>query len=441
MTEILTQLHQEALPEDLQAIVGRVGETALQNPEATQPGVHLEIDLSGDKQLSDTFVMVGNRAQAGLGAPVTTAEQNYTTLLTNEPEKLRLLLDGGPAGLEEAASGQELTIHTLHGHGDLRLSSKYETFLYLNDVDVHPDHTFTINEQRRGLLPATDADFSSSFVDKVIDFNNRNTPNQMSYNIASATFDHAWTEAMRKPVHEAYAQLGFALNGTDFERSLTLPLPQEFKRRVDQARAEKRGPIYYPDVKLMEAGEIPNDAYIAAWAEGKYPVATTDFYYYNHDIASEHLNGLIQYGEPFMELATGLAQASQKLDTMSFGPMIGKDPGDFSGPDKKSRVVQLLDSLTSDVSQLYMDQVPARSGQEGEQITSHFTDVVNAMRATGSLGETQVVKSLMAKGRIKSVEDVTGPLVIDELLAMTRERFDVKVKEPPVEKPRPKIEF
>lgn len=80
-----------------------------------------------------------------------------------------------------------------------------------------------------------------------------------------------------------------------------VPTPETVKTAVGKVGVEidfYQGDGYY----------IPGDRYLAAYAEGKYPVSIYDEKSYKHDIEDDHLTAMVLGGEPLKEALKGVAK-------------------------------------------------------------------------------------------------------------------------------------
>jgi|GEM_PF-4658105 len=257
-------------------------------------------------------------------------------------------------------------------------------------------------------------------------------------------------------IDELYVALGFIRSDNGY----IFPAPSVFKERLERIREEYSGPLYIPEVKLVEHANIqqeeaiPVSQYLEVFAEGKVPVDASSLEFYFHDMAADHFQGLEVYGQPLMDLCAEFAKAALGSDADSL--LTDKTILDYvqqwhdNGGEIKTRrsarkrlqeaqrdgyidrekeAGKVIDTVTGVFgdSSIRANEVSSPDIEiTAESHNNHMQIMVDTLRAAGTLGDTEVVKSLIETGQIQDDSEVTGAMLTGEIVRLARDRLGVE---------------
>lgn len=352
-------------------------------------------------------------------------------VFTDNPDLMVAMLDGGPELLDDPrfAGHQELTV-VEDGRGKVSVSDKYSysgsRYTFTVDDGIMTVH---FGAERGETMPLSTPEVERAqreIIEANIEYGNDNRLQKISGEDISASFVRSRAYQFPK-VREVYDLLGITEPVYTNEKypklvSFTAPTPATLQERL----AEARQVLFVPELEFVSTGHISSEDYVSILAEGKFPVGVSDFAYYFHDVTNEHMVALVEYGEPLIDMMTRFARAVENTDVVHFTEyMEDEQYGDLSGSEKMSAAAQRLDAITSDLSyisiEMHEDDRPYTG--HGLALIQNFVDV---MRAAGELEGSIIEQAILARGVVASSEEITGALVVEELVQLTRERFGIE---------------
>lgn len=383
------------------------------------------------------------------GGTTFNGDHNYVGVFTDNPEMMLALYSEGPTALDDPkfTAGDSVTV-VESSTDKIGVSSKYDTLAYSNTLSVTQDKLIILDfDRKRTDISATDTDLTQSHIEIQLDVESPNTLRKiLDIGNGSLFTGYRHTHGYRQvpQITAVYNQLG--LVDPELEKhgnalKMQVPTPGEFMNRLAALNEDETNIVDLPNIKYIHEGQISATEYVAAFVEGYFPVGVGDFYYYMHDLTSEHLDAILLYGAPLMDFMSSFASAAQELEVIHFSKDLDDGQhGDLTGSKKIGAVGQRLDTITS-----LMEYVAITSEDcertLGESDLSMVEDFVVAIRNAGTLKDTIIAKSILGQGEAETLEDITGLHVVRELVSLARKKFNIQVepKGKPVEYDEPLI--
>ncbi len=216
-------------------------------------------------------------------------------------------------------------------------------------------------------------------------------------------------------IRQVFEALGFSPG--------VIPTPKTFKARMDYFRQnETASGVYYPKIRLIPAAGIKADPYLSAYAAKEHAVATKAFRFYHHDIASEHLQALMKDGEPLMDLLAAFAQVAlnpKAAIAFNFQRISDEKMGVLIGEDKLKRATVTIDAMT-----MLMAKRDAKYNTTQGELTNVANCIVDAVKSDRKrVKKIPFIAAMLKTKRIKSVKELTGAVVVDEITRLTQQRL------------------
>ncbi|GEM_PF-6895704 len=419
------------------------------NPEALSAYPTLHVTLLEKNKAGETvatsdadLTLLGTGLSAGSSDDEISVEQG---ILTDNPQLLIDISQKGPAALDDPRydGGSSVTAIEESGGSTLNFFDNYETIASrTGQLVINPDHTYTINYGRQNqthIAPGV-AGVSAALVPATL-HDGKNGYNQLAKitkeDPGGPNFFMFNGYRNVPSVRQVYDSLGFAVTMEKSDpTSVTLPTPQEFSRRMAELRQTNPN---IPEVVPIEAGAIVGQGYVGILATGKFPCAVADFYFYQHDIATDHLAALLEYGEPLMDLMTRYAVSVEAVDSLHFSKARDDMPAaDLQGDDKFDRAALELDQITATIAYVKPDRVAEE--QERTTLSGIMDNFAYALRASGQMQDSLLAKSIMERDGVQTATDITGSDLLDELTLQWRERHGVLLQPKHVQEPGPVVD-
>lgn len=344
--------------------------------------------------------------------------------LTTNPHFLAKVLERGPLAFDEAREqGQDPTqlSFMVMEEIDPELAKERED-IELTNITVDSDGNIIYTSERIKHIEAFETDPVTTLVVE----GGQNTSRTIR-DIKPMVFDGQKYAYPKIPqLQEAYLGLGLRSGFLNGEGIWSLPPPRLFAERLNRFRDEdNESGLYYPELEIFEQGKITSKDFVSAFAAGKFPVSGISFDLYVHDVAQEHFQAVMVYGEPLMDLVQNFAQAMQNFESITLPNFDGSkidrpNITDLQGKDKDDATGRILDDMTAkligrDFKTLYED----------EPFERYFDQVAYALRKAGRLGNLRVVTDILESGEAADVDQITGRMIADKLITSTREKFKI----------------
>jgi hypothetical protein len=317
-------------------------------------------------------------------------------VLTTQPRLLQSILHQGPLAFEGYPTTTVTAIEVPEGK---------------DIMPEIPGFAFQLNlDERTGLVTfEKETDVEVVSVDGRFDQPPHMTIPKKLYNsmedwesAAAPDFGHSYLYKQLPQLQQSFAALGFTKTESEAKSSHTLPRPSELKRRMDILRESDTSGISYPEIALIEQGDIDSATYLRAYAEGKHPVATISFGDYIHDAAGEHMIAFMLHPR-LMDVVSKYAQTVlDRGDTDAFNDAAG-----------------MIDGLTTNMGMCDLEMFATPDSQR--RATFGLQQLISTLQEAGRVDELEIVQWAKEKGRMG--ETVNSNTLVREMISDAGERL------------------
>ena len=399
-----------------------------------------------EKNDQDEIISTSSKQLNVVGRPLKPGYEGgykYQGVLTDNPRMMLALYEDGPLGLDrpEFNEGGEVTVIAASSE-TVSVNPKYESLSYKSTLSLSADKMITINfGNKRVDIAPSDSDPTASVVEADIEYGKENNLSAISKNSTVFTgYRNNYGYNNVPQIRATYERLGLSepeLDSIGNPSKMQVPTPKKLAQQVRAVQEDTSNIVDLPQLEFVKDGAISPTDYVDIISNGKFPVGANDMYYYMHDIASEHLGALLQYGDPLMDLMARFAKSVKNQDTIHFSEYMQDDQnGELTGNAKYGAAAQRLDSVTTMMAYLSVDRVSEEQNRSKHNMNL-IGDFVAAMREANELDDSIVAHAILERGRVERTEDITAEHVVDEIIELTREKFDIQVKPKTVKDPEP----